>query len=291
MFIDLLNSNPDFNKEVSLKHVMYLCSLFNTTNEYEKNSNAKLLFNKLDINSDGLLSINQFFKYSENVIYLFEPLYQFRTIFINYFYPKNSYRVILNRRKEINMIKIYRIYHDNDFPPPPKPQNCRESFKNFIRPAQNPYKYDYECDIEAIPYFELTKIIILKYNSNYNASNKKENFTMRRLDDHTEYTVITEINAYFAKYRAALFNKHFSSKENEHIEYSFSGSSLNRSKSILRNTKITPSNLKYKYHFSYNVSITPTHKLSHFTQGNPVEMSCDSCLNSSTYKKNSKENT
>lgn len=246
----------------------------------------------MDLNSDGLLSINQFFKYSESVFYLFEPLYQFRTIFINYFYPKNSYRVILNRRKDINMIKTYRIYHENEFPPPPQPINCRESLINFIRPAQNPYKYDYECDIEAIPYFELTKIIILKYNSNYNAANKKENFTMRRLDDHTDYAVITEINGYFAKYRAALFSKHFSSKENEHIEYSFSRSSLNtRSKSILRNTKLTPSNLKHKYHFSYNFSATPTRHLSHPTQGNPVEISCDSYLYSLTDKRTPNENT
>lgn len=159
------------------------------------------LFYKYDLNNDGYLNWNQFFAFASQTPELWDTLYISRINMLNTFFPHEGYKIILNRRKNIKKIKQHQNYNGGSFPREP----CFEFIKRLIKCKPNPYRYDYDCEIEQVSFVQIIKRVVKKYNSNFKFN--KQAFAMKFLGAFNSYPVIYDIDRYYVIFRNYLPRK------------------------------------------------------------------------------------
>lgn len=108
---------------------------------------------------------------------------------------------LLDRRKNIQTIKTYRMNHKGKYPP----EKCSASIKHAIYNECNVNTYDYDTELDGITMNDLTTIIIKKYHPDYKTS--KECFAVKYLSSFTQTPIIHQIDEYYLEYRKQLPQK------------------------------------------------------------------------------------
>lgn len=153
------------------------------------------IFNKYDINNDGLLTWNQFFSFATQVSDLWETLYNSRVNMLNTFFPHEEWKTILTRRKDMQHIRMYQEFNKGKLPP----EKCKNYIKRIIKHRPNPYKYNYYCEFDEINFYQLLIIMVKKYNLNYRYA--RQVFAMRFLGAFVHFPEIVEIDKFYVIYR------------------------------------------------------------------------------------------
>lgn len=207
----VFNSFPTFEGVVAWEHLIHLFSLLGQQRYIDQLTLTT--FKTFDLNHDGCLSIAQFCNFASQTSEIFELLYKFRIhLMINFLqsssneavpsksnvYITKSFMTILNRKKNLSIIKDYMENTDGKLPE----SNCGSKMKYFFTNKPNPNQFDYDCNISDISFTDLTIIMIKKYKSNFMF--EKEGFSMKYLSSFTTYKEIVDIDKYYVTYRTQL---------------------------------------------------------------------------------------
>lgn len=149
-----------------------------------------MTFVRLDVNSDGLLSLRQLFQFVQITEELWLPIYTFRVKLISTFLP--SYYDILSRKINIGLIKQYQKQHKGKDPKQP----CIQSIKNFLLGKPNPNHHDYGCSPSDITLSHVVTTYIKKFNINYH-SISNDNF-LRNIDPLSSNPVLLQIDMFYS---------------------------------------------------------------------------------------------
>lgn len=185
----LFNSFPGTDKQfISWKDIIQFLSLLHTDNLIS--DKIKMIFMRLDVNLDGLLSLRQLFQFVQVTEELWLPIYTFRVKLISNFLP--SYYNILTRKSNIGLIKQYQKQHKGKDPKQP----CFEAFKNFILRRPNPTHHDYGCSPLDITLSHVVTTYIKKFNINYHNVNN-DNF-LRNIEPLSSNPVLLQIDMFYS---------------------------------------------------------------------------------------------
>lgn len=155
------------------------------------------LFRSLDLNKDNCLNFSQFCKFFEKIHPSCDLFYIFRIKLLSYFFPNSKYRTILNRRKNIEHIKEYQSQHSNRLPE----SSCIDAMNRVF--GVNPNKYDYGCKLTDISFYDITAMIIKKYNPEYKVKKRKRQ-SSRFLNKMIPYLILNEIDGFYMEYNRAI---------------------------------------------------------------------------------------
>lgn len=147
----------DDNSNITLEDIRKFCEYLNTSDLFDEESSNKI-FNDIDNNNDGYLSISQFFTFVSKTNELWMPLCEFRLSLINHFFPHNLAINILERRASIYAIREYKIINNGAYPD----TSCMEQIKEILFGIPNKYKYDYDPN-ENISIYDITRMMVVKY--------------------------------------------------------------------------------------------------------------------------------
>lgn len=149
-------------------------------------------------NDDGFLSFNQFLNFASQRQELWCNLSQIRLSMVQRIW--NGIK-LLDRRKNIQTIKTYRMNHNGKYPP----EKCTTRLKHAIYNECNINTYDYDTELDGITMNDLTTIIIKKYHADYKPS--KECFAVKYLSSFTQTPILHQIDEYYLEYRKQLPQK------------------------------------------------------------------------------------
>lgn len=152
------------------------------------------LFDKYDLNKDGFISLNHYYNFITRTYRLWEPIYLFRIVTMNKFFPYDSHLKILERTLHINDIIMYKKDHNNNYPP----QERVYRFVGFLICTPHPSHYDYHSDVYR-PYNEIINEYIRLFNKN--GGRFKESFSTRYLNKFKNYQILSSIDTYFLLYK------------------------------------------------------------------------------------------
>lgn len=118
---------------------------------------------------------------------------------INRFFPDSSYLQILNRKKNILVIKEYRFAHNNKFPP--KYSSCLDTFLYIFSGHANPNEYHYDYQLyQNYTFNDYTRTMIRKYNCKFN--NTKMHFKLKHLKNQTGDVIINQIDEMYINFHS-----------------------------------------------------------------------------------------
>lgn len=147
-------------------------------------------------NSDGKISLNQFFNFLSISYALFEPIDSFRLAIIANILTYERIKIILERRA--NILNIYKYLESNNNKLPPEP--CVVKFKRILKGDPHPFKYDYDNRIRNVTFINILLIFIKKYNGQYVF--KQEAFAIKWLTVFKQNDYIREIDNYYLTIRS-----------------------------------------------------------------------------------------
>lgn len=148
---------------------------------------------------------------------------------LNTFFPNNSYRIILERKKNIKSIKEYQKKNNGEFPVT-YVHSCTNRIFSLFSKKINPNQYDYDCALFPLfRYSDFVKVLIGKYKSGFVSYHF--NFRMKHLNNNTENYIINEIDQMYC-----IFHTYITSEKGLLTSQSSSSSFFSRSSSRLKRT-------------------------------------------------------
>lgn len=147
----------DENSNITLEDIHKYCEYLNTASLFDEEE-CKKIFDEIDTNNDGFISISQFFQFVSKTNELFMPICEFRLSLINHFFPHNLAINILHRRSQVYKIREYKIMNNGAYPN----TSCMEQIMELLFGFPNKYKFDYDPN-ENISIYDITRTMILKY--------------------------------------------------------------------------------------------------------------------------------
>lgn len=195
----ILHIRHSYDGLINFDLIVELYSLVESEKEIKSCSNIEA-FHELDLNKDNCINFSQFCKFFDKSYPSCDLFYIFRIKLLAYFFPDVKYRTILNRRKNITNIKEYQLKHDDKLPN--DNNSCMEMIINSLFNT-NPNRYDYNCELADISFYDITAMIIRKYNPNYRIKKRKRQ-SGRFLNKLLHYVVLNEIDSFYMEYHKAL---------------------------------------------------------------------------------------
>lgn len=193
------------------------------------------LFEKLDLNNDGKLNFHQFCNFAAQTTPLWVELYFFRVKLLNKLFPNESWRIILDRKRQITVIKDYQKVHNGKFPKQP----CFIMMKNLLTGSPHLYRYDYGEDCNShISFYEFTYDMIHLYKHDFKPV-YRENFNLKCLGTFNFLPTIAEIDRYYLMFRNV---SKIGSKANSRVSLSEARISAINSERSHHNSILKPSN-------------------------------------------------
>lgn len=148
---------------------------------------------------------------------------------LNTFFPNNSYRIILERKKNIKSIKEYQRKNNGQFPVT-YVDSCSNRILSLFSKKINPNQYNYDCTLFPLfRYSDFVKVFIRKYKSGFVSYHF--NFRMKHLNNNTEIYIINEIDQMYT-----IFHTYITSEKGLLTSQSSSSSFFSRSSSKLKRT-------------------------------------------------------
>lgn len=195
----------------------------------------------------GGITFHQLFNFVDKTYNLWEPLYKFRLVMLDIFFPDKLWKKILDRKLHINEIKEYRQQHDQEFPT--HDNSCFSKLLNYLFDIPNPNRYDYDYIKYSsnATYSDYAKNFIRKYQPNFR--NFRIHFKIKHLTHKTNNIVINEMDEDYSKFHTYNNLRQFNSSScNESFVSSTSDLSYNdcnnqNNNNNLSNIMNTPKNL------------------------------------------------
>lgn len=195
----LLHIRQNYDGLINFDLVIELYSLVEAEKEIKFPNNVEA-FHDLDLNKDNCINFCQFCKFFDKSFPSCDLFYIFRIKLLAYFFPDSKYRTILNRRKKITEIKEYQSKHNDRLPN--DNSSCIEVIINSLFDT-NPNRYDYDCDLTDISFYDITAMMIRKYNPIYKIKKRKRQ-SGRFLNKLLHYVVLNEIDSFYMEYHKAV---------------------------------------------------------------------------------------
>lgn len=195
-----MNTFPSFSGQVSWEDIALFFQLLRRQSGVCKE--VQQIFQDFDINSDGYLSLNQFWSFTSVTVKYWEPLFMFRILLINGIFGLERLKSIMERRGRIGIIKQYQMVHDEKLPSEP----CISKLKRVLQGLPHPDLYDYDpCNnlpngqLSYLSFSELVSIFIKRYKPLYVM--RHEAFAMKNLGRFMDHPTICLIDKFYIEYR------------------------------------------------------------------------------------------
>lgn len=174
------------------------------------------------------ISFEQFFTFFDKTYQLWKPIYSFHLAMLKTFFPNSCFRVILERKKNIQSIKGYQKLNSGNFPVTYS-NTCYSRLISRILHKPNPNEYDY--DLYLFPYFkygDFVKVFIGKYKNGYVGT--FFHFRLKHLNNVTENYIINEIDQLYVLFDTRSERKNTPSMKSPDTSFSFYSSSSSKYK-------------------------------------------------------------